>query len=83
MVSGDRAGISLENRWGYGNLVRLRISATSQFRRTSSPSFSPDARCVHTKHRLVDAAVALPCSVRLIEMDPCHRSNISCQQQLI
>jgi hypothetical protein len=45
MVSGDSAGCcSLENRWGHGNLVRLRISATSEFRRTSSPSFSPDAR---------------------------------------
>ena len=60
MVSGDIAGPGLGYRWGRGNLVLLRISATSQFRRTSSPSFSPEARCVHTKHRLVDAVVALP-----------------------
>jgi hypothetical protein len=53
-----------------GNLIRLRISATSQLRRTSSPSFSPDARCVHTKHMLVDVVTVLPCNVRLIEMEP-------------
>ena len=67
MVSGDSAGGGQEKRsGGLGtNLVRLRISATSLFRRTSSPSFSPDARCVHTKH-----SDAPPCSVRLTEMEP-------------
>jgi hypothetical protein len=60
MVSGD--GGAAPDR---GNRVRFRISATSPFRRTSSPSLSPDARCAHTKH-----VVALPCSVRLTEIDP-------------
>uniref|UniRef100_A0A0A9C5H2 Uncharacterized protein n=1 Tax=Arundo donax TaxID=35708 RepID=A0A0A9C5H2_ARUDO len=31
-----------------GNCVLLRISATSEFLLTSSPSFSPDARWQHT-----------------------------------
>ncbi len=36
-----------------GNFVRCRISATSAFRRSSSPSLRPDFKCVHTKQKLV------------------------------
>jgi len=37
----------------WGNVVRRRISATSAFRRSSSPSSWPDFKCVHTKQKLV------------------------------
>lgn len=48
------------------NLVLFKISDTSEFRRTSSPSFSPDAKCVQTKQNAVDRIVML------IDIDPCH-----------
>ncbi|BAS91953.1 Os05g0114250, partial [Oryza sativa Japonica Group] len=66
MVSGDgTAAAGADSRRRRVKRVLLRISTTSLFLRTSSPSFSPDARCVHTKH-----IVVLPCTVRLIDIDP-------------
>ena len=58
---------SLEER---ENLVLLNISVTSKFLLSSSPSFSPDVRCVQTKHRLVS------CNDMLIETEPYTRLYI-------
>lgn len=48
------------------NLVFFKISLTSEFLFTSSPSFSPEVKCVHTKQNVVW------CNVMLIDTDPCQ-----------
>jgi hypothetical protein len=66
IFSGTRWPGTLQMR---GNCAFLRISATSEFLRTSSPSFSPDARWQHTKQMLVW------CSVMLMAMHPWRFQN--------
>jgi hypothetical protein len=51
------------------NLVFFRISATSEFLLISSPSFSPDAKWVHTKQNVVWY------NVMLIDMEPYYQQK--------
>jgi hypothetical protein len=78
ILSGARRGLCLQI---LGNCVLLRISATSAFLFSSSPSFSPEARWLHTKQKLVW------CNDMLIDIHPCnvrlHRSNFKCIQDLL
>jgi len=70
ILSVARQGLCLQI---LGNCVLLRISATSAFLFSSSPSFSPEARWLHTKQKLVW------CNDMLIDIHPCdvgpHESN--------
>jgi len=50
--------------WTLGNLVFLRISITSEFLRSSSPSFCPDVKWLQMKQKLVW------CNAMLIEIEP-------------
>lgn len=62
MVSGDFSAPALLT---LGNLVFLRISITSEFLLSSSPTFWPEVRWLHMKQKLVW------CNNMLIEIDPC------------
>jgi hypothetical protein len=59
------------------NLVRDKISVASAFLFFSSPSFPPEARWLHTKHKLVS------CKQNLTETDPCMASHIQVKKALI
>ena len=56
--------------WTRGNLVFLSISMTSEFLRSSSPSFCPEVRWLQTKQKLVW------CKDMLIEIEPCKKKHI-------
>lgn len=64
MLSGE-SGSLLEDLNEPENLVFFKISDTSKFLRTSSPSFSPEAKWVQTKQNVVWY------NVTLIDIEPC------------
>lgn len=53
----------------FGNCVFLSISMTSKFLLSSSPSFSPDAKWLHTKQKLVRW------KDMLTEIQPCNQTT--------
>lgn len=59
------------------NLVLLKISITSIFLLISSPSFSPDARWVHTKQN-VDWF-----NVMLMDIDPYKTTHLAMQNNTL
>lgn len=53
MVSGEGGCAPVVALQEWENLVFFKISLTSEFLFTSSPSFSPDVKCVQTKQKVV------------------------------
>jgi len=64
IVSGDLTSAAPRT---CGNLVFLRISITSEFLRSSSPSFSPEVKWQQTKQKVVW------CKDMLMDIDPCSK----------
>lgn len=59
-----------------GNLVFLKISITSEFLRTSSPSFSPEVKWQQMKQKLVW------CNDMLIDIEPCDKRGRTLQKEI-
>lgn len=60
-----------------GNCIFFRISDTSAFLLSSSPSFSPEAKWLHTKQN------AVWWTVMLIDMHPCNVSSLGLVQTCV